>query len=138
MSQQSSEDCRPADSAGPENGRHFGVGVRPSAVPVPVAGEPVVLKKTEPARAPIWAVGGGKGGTGKTFVSAALAQQLARHGLAVNLVDADFGAPNLHTVLGVQDPATDLSHVFYGNRLPLEKNFTFIEAVYAGNAFDQR
>ncbi len=121
MRQQSSHDGPVAGSAGAEGRRHFGVGVRPPEVQVPVAGEPAAALETEPERSPIWAVGGGKGGTGKTFVSAALAQQLARHGLAVNLVDADFGAPNLHTFLGVQDPSTDLSHFFYGNRLPLEE-----------------
>ncbi|MCJ7485439.1 MAG: P-loop NTPase, partial [Candidatus Aminicenantes bacterium] len=50
----------------------------------------------------IWAIGGGKGGTGKSFVAASLGLHLASLDREVVLVDADFGAPNLHTLLGVK------------------------------------
>ncbi len=57
------------------------------------------------ARAPrIWAVGGGKGGVGKTIVASSLAVALARSGVRCVAVDADFGAANLHTLLGVPEP----------------------------------
>ena len=56
-------------------------------------------------RAPrILSVGGGKGGIGKSFVSANLAVCLARRGHSVALVDLDLGAANLHTCLGVANP----------------------------------
>lgn len=60
-------------------------------------------------RPQIWAVGGGKGGTGKSLVAASLGIHLAQQGRRVILVDGDLGAPNLHTVLGLDPPALALS-----------------------------
>jgi flagellar biosynthesis protein FlhG len=54
-------------------------------------------------------VGGGKGGTGKSLVAASLGIHLAEMGQRVILVDGDLGAPNLHTVLGMDPPALALS-----------------------------
>jgi flagellar biosynthesis protein FlhG len=56
----------------------------------------------------IWAIGGGKGGTGKSFVAASLGLHLASLGRDVVLVDADLGAPNLHTLLGIKASHPDL------------------------------
>lgn len=58
----------------------------------------------------IWAIGGGKGGTGKSFLSASLAIQLAAQDGEVILIDTDLGGPNLHTFLGMQDSSLDLGH----------------------------
>ncbi len=52
----------------------------------------------------LWAIGGGKGGTGKSFISSSIAVELARQGKKVILADFDFGAPNLHTFLGLGLP----------------------------------
>lgn len=57
----------------------------------------------------IVAVGGGKGGIGKSLVTANLGIELARRGLSVVLVDLDLGGANLHTCLGVDHPRTTLS-----------------------------
>jgi len=54
----------------------------------------------------IVAVGGGKGGVGKSFVSANLGIFLANMGFNTVLIDLDLGAPNLHTCLGEPHPAT--------------------------------
>jgi flagellar biosynthesis protein FlhG len=54
-------------------------------------------------------VGGGKGGIGKSLVSANLGIELARRGKRVVLVDADLGGANLHTCLGVDPPRRSLS-----------------------------
>jgi flagellar biosynthesis protein FlhG len=54
-------------------------------------------------------VGGGKGGIGKSLVSANLAIELARRGKRVVLVDADLGGANLHTTLGIDLPRRTLS-----------------------------
>jgi flagellar biosynthesis protein FlhG len=57
----------------------------------------------------VWAVGGGKGGVGKSVVASNLATQLAKNGCRVTLVDGDLGGANLHTLLGVPSPKTNLS-----------------------------
>jgi len=44
----------------------------------------------------IWAVGGGKGGTGKSLVTNGLGTRLAERGFKVILVDTDFGGRNPH------------------------------------------
>jgi flagellar biosynthesis protein FlhG len=51
-----------------------------------------------------WAVGGGKGGVGKTVVTLLLGASLARMGRKVILVDADLGGSNLHTFVGIRYP----------------------------------
>jgi len=57
----------------------------------------------------VLAVGGGKGGVGKTFVTANLALALAQLGQRVVAVDADLEGANLHTCLGVAAPQLSLS-----------------------------
>jgi len=57
----------------------------------------------------IWPIGGGKGGTGKSFFTGNLGILLARQGFRTLLVDADLGAPNLHTIVGLSNPAVSLS-----------------------------
>lgn len=57
----------------------------------------------------ILAVGGGKGGIGKSLVAANLGVHLADQGKRVVLVDADLGGANLHTCLGIPPPKRTLS-----------------------------
>jgi flagellar biosynthesis protein FlhG len=57
----------------------------------------------------IWAVGGGKGGVGKSVLAANLGVALADRGVRTALVDADLGGANLHTLLGLQPPERNLS-----------------------------
>lgn len=57
----------------------------------------------------IWAVGGGKGGVGKSLVSANVAICLALMGNKVVAVDLDLGGANLHTCLGLPIPQVTLS-----------------------------
>jgi flagellar biosynthesis protein FlhG len=56
----------------------------------------------------IYAVGGGKGGTGKSFTTANLGTILAQQGNKVLLVDLDLGASNLHTFLAIGKPQISL------------------------------
>ncbi|MCX5909181.1 MAG: AAA family ATPase [Deltaproteobacteria bacterium] len=49
----------------------------------------------------IWPIGGGKGGSGKSFLAGNLGIWLARQGNKTLLIDADFGAANLHTMIGM-------------------------------------
>jgi len=60
-------------------------------------------------RPQVWAVGGGKGGTGKSLLAASLGIHLAQIGRRVVLIDGDLGTPNLHTFLGLDPPAVSLS-----------------------------
>jgi len=57
----------------------------------------------------IIAVGGGKGGVGKSLVSANLSLSLARRGYRTAVVDLDLGGANLHTCLGVPLPPVGLT-----------------------------
>jgi flagellar biosynthesis protein FlhG len=56
----------------------------------------------------LWSVGAGKGGVGKTFLTAATGLLLARMGHSVILVDGALGVPSLHAALGVRSPRATL------------------------------
>jgi flagellar biosynthesis protein FlhG len=64
------------------------------------------------AQTEIWAVGGGKGGTGKTFVVCQLATCLASRGNEVILIDADFGGANVHTFFGIKGRNKSITKFF--------------------------
>src|SRR5256885_16671253 len=64
-------------------------------------------------RARIVALTSGKGGVGKTFLSANLAAALARQGERVLVLDADLGLANLDVVLNLF-PKITLHDVFTG------------------------
>ena len=57
----------------------------------------------------IVAIGGGKGGVGKSTVSILLAFWFARMGKKTILVDADLGGANLHTFMGIKNPPRTLN-----------------------------
>ena len=61
------------------------------------------------SKAHIVAIGGGKGGIGKSFISSSLSIFFANMGLRTILVDLDLGAANAHTVLGETQPKVGLS-----------------------------
>ena len=62
---------------------------------------PTVIKDSDKK---IIALGSGKGGVGKTVLSASFGIGLAALGKEVVLVDADFGGANLHTCMGILEP----------------------------------
>jgi flagellar biosynthesis protein FlhG len=69
----------------------------------------------------IWAVGGGKGGVGKSVVAASLAAAIAGTGRRCAVIDADLGSANLHTLLGVARPRRTLSHLVTGEAGSLDE-----------------
>jgi flagellar biosynthesis protein FlhG len=77
------------------------------ALPSPPAGSGRPGAAAQRARR-IIAVGGGKGGVGKSLVAANLGVFLAQVGKRVVLVDGDLGGANLHTFLGVDPPRLTL------------------------------
>ena len=87
----------------------------PSTQPIPADASPAPAQ----TGARIIAVTSGKGGVGKTFVSANLAAALARRGQRVLVLDADLGLANLDVVLNLH-PKVTLHDVFTG-KARLEK-----------------
>jgi flagellar biosynthesis protein FlhG len=68
------------------------------------------LKNRNSAHSPqIWAIGGGKGGVGKSMVSILLASALAQQGQKTILIDTDLGGANLHTMMGIKTPVRTLN-----------------------------
>ncbi len=68
---------------------------------------PVILNKNPHQK--IWAIGGGKGGVGKSLLTANLSICLSLMGYKVTAIDLDLGGANLHTCLGVNIPSQTLS-----------------------------
>jgi rod shape-determining protein MreB and related proteins len=62
----------------------------------------------------IWAVGGGKGGIGKSLIASNFAIVLASLGKNVVAVDLDLGNANMHTCLGVRYPQKTLGDFLSG------------------------
>jgi flagellar biosynthesis protein FlhG len=65
----------------------------------------------------IWPIGGGKGGSGKSFLTCAVGRLLAGLGKKTLLIDLDLGAANLHTLMGVPYPMKSLSD-FIRKKIP--------------------
>ena len=62
----------------------------------------------------IWAIGGGKGGIGKTLLTSNMAVYLSWLNKKVVVIDMDLGGANLHTSLGVDAPTKTLSDLVLG------------------------
>ena len=77
------------------------------------ASPPAGTDKSAAKRGRIMAVTSGKGGVGKTFMSANLAAALSRQGERVLVLDADLGLANLDVVLNLF-PKVTLHDVFTG------------------------
>jgi flagellar biosynthesis protein FlhG len=74
-------------------------------------------------------IGGGKGGSGKSFITASLGVSLAKEGKRVLLIDLDLGGSNLHSFLGLKNTEIglneflnkrfqDLEHVILSTSIP--------------------
>ena len=57
----------------------------------------------------LWPIGGGKGGSGKSFLTSALGRLVASYGKKTLLIDLDLGAANLHTFVDVACPSKGFS-----------------------------
>ncbi len=57
----------------------------------------------------IYPIGGGKGGVGKSFITASLGALIAKHGHKVVVIDLDLGASNLHSFLGIKSPQNGIN-----------------------------
>lgn len=70
---------------------------------------PAAQARAELPRPYIVAIGGGKGGVGKSLISANLSLMLAKRGHDVVLFDADLGGANAHTCLGMPAPRASVA-----------------------------
>lgn len=66
-------------------------------------------KKERPQVPQIWAVGGGKGGIGKSVLSILISMALAEKGRDTVVIDGDLGGANLHTFMGIRTPSRTLN-----------------------------
>ncbi|MBR9835151.1 MAG: MinD/ParA family protein [Alphaproteobacteria bacterium] len=89
-------------------------------------------RRVEPAS--IIAVGSGKGGVGKTFMSITLASAFAQAGKRTLLVDGDLGLANVDVQLGIA-PETDLAAVIAG-WVELEDAVTEVDGGSKDGGFD--
>jgi len=69
----------------------------------------------------VWAIGGGKGGTGKTLLTSQLAVSLAVKGKRVVMIDADYGGANLHSYFSVAGKASTTLKGFFTDRKNLNE-----------------
>lgn len=72
-------------------------------------------RMTKPKPVRVIAITGGKGGIGKTNISANLACAMGQLGRKVLLLDADLGLANVDVLLGL-NPKFNLAHVISGQR----------------------
>jgi flagellar biosynthesis protein FlhG len=69
----------------------------------------------------IWTIGGGKGGTGKSFFTGSLGFLLAAQGCKTLLIDLDLGAANLHTIVGLPHPEKSIADFIHKRVATLEE-----------------
>jgi flagellar biosynthesis protein FlhG len=69
----------------------------------------------------IISVGGGKGGVGKSTITANIGALLVRKEFNVGFIDADLGGANLHLCLGVRRPKTGLQDYINGTYKTLQE-----------------
>src|SRR3990172_4757948 len=101
----------------------------PDGTPEP-APEPAGDEAPPRAARRIIAVGGGKGGAGKSLLAANVAIYLATLQKRVVLLDADLGGANLHTFVGVERPRVTLGDLFE-KRVPRVEDVV-VETAVAG------
>jgi len=82
---------------------------------------PARLPRTRGAGPRILALGGGKGGSGRSLIAVNIGVHLAQVGKKVLLVDADFSGANLHTLLGVGPPRKTISDVLLRKKESFEE-----------------
>ncbi|MFH1941560.1 MAG: P-loop NTPase [bacterium] len=68
------------------------------------------MESGENIRSTIFAVGGGKGGVGKTVITASLGVGLSMLDKRVVVVDVDLGGADLHSVIGIEKPDRTYHH----------------------------
>jgi flagellar biosynthesis protein FlhG len=81
---------------------------------------PIQLRGQVEPKSHIIAIGGGKGGVGKSFISSSLAIFLAHMGYKTCAIDLDLGSANLHTSLGAGLPPKGVGDLILNPQMQLE------------------
>src|SRR4030065_2562665 len=66
------------------------------------------VRRGDIKRPRVIAIGGGKGGVGKSLVSTMFGIYLARQGFSTVIIDADFSGANIHGYLNMLHPETSM------------------------------
>jgi len=93
------------------------------------------LESLLPLTPKIIAVGGGKGGVGKTFFAANLSYQLTRQKRSVILIDTNFGSPSLNTYFNSYNPKFSLKELILNpeadiNQLAFKTNLPNLKVIF--------
>ncbi len=116
----------------------------------PVLKELNLVRGKSAPQSTIIAVGAGKGGVGKSFLSSSLAVLLSHYGFETLLVDLDLGAGNVHTCIGegmssigvnefLRDPQLTLAETITPTRIKKLKLITAnSEALDAANVTEDQ
>jgi flagellar biosynthesis protein FlhG len=94
--------------------------IPPAPLPLFAPTGAAALELTRIGRSKVLAIGGGKGGTGKSLLATNIGLWLAERGREVVLLDADLGGANQHTCLGIASPGVGLSDYLAGQVRSLE------------------
>lgn len=90
----------------------------------PKDGKYLHMRGQKKPKSHIIAVGGGKGGVGKSFVSSSLAIFLSQMGHKTILIDLDIGAANIHTYLGMNPPENGINEFLKKPHMKLQQFVT--------------
>ncbi|MCS7262362.1 MAG: Mrp/NBP35 family ATP-binding protein [Aquificaceae bacterium] len=85
----------------------------------PVMGAPMFTRRRVPGIRHLICVGSGKGGVGKSTVSANLALALSKLGYRVGLLDADMYGPSIPTLMGIKGERVSVDST--NRMIPIEK-----------------
>ena len=82
-------------------------------IAVPKQSEDVDAHIESQLKKQFWAIGGGKGGGGKSLITLMLGATLTRWGKKVIIVDADLGGSNINLLVGIKNPLHTLEDFIY-------------------------
>jgi flagellar biosynthesis protein FlhG len=68
----------------------------------------------------LWSISGGKGGVGRSLLTACLGTACARLGISVAVIDANHASPDLYAILGIKAPGLTLQKALLSGKPAVE------------------